>query len=254
MTATRPSAPGTQNSAYGTLRPLDLPFPPVSRLPSGPGDRVGVAALSGPVDPERLARGLEALRRLGFEPVPRRQPGSPRTASSPASDEERLAAFHELAADPDLARSSSPAAATACCASSRASTGTCSPRRPRAYVGYSDLTPFLLEVVRRLGLVAFHGPMVAGGPGAGPRPAEEEASLLGALGRPLSGRAAVRCRAAAAGGAAEGPLLGGCLSLLAATLGTPSLPDLEARILFWEDVNEPPLPHRPHVDPPPAVG
>ncbi|HYU32874.1 MAG TPA: LD-carboxypeptidase, partial [Thermoanaerobaculia bacterium] len=37
-----------------------------------------------------------------------------------------------------------------------------------------------------------------------------------------------------------GPLLGGCLSLLTATLGTPWFPDLEGAVVFWEDVNEPP--------------
>jgi muramoyltetrapeptide carboxypeptidase len=41
-------------------------------------------------------------------------------------------------------------------------------------------------------------------------------------------------------GGASGPLLGGCLSLLAATLGTPFFPDLEGSLVFWEDVNEPP--------------
>ena len=38
----------------------------------------------------------------------------------------------------------------------------------------------------------------------------------------------------------RGTLLGGCLSLLVATLGTPFAPDLEAGIVFWEDVGEPP--------------
>ena len=37
--------------------------------PVHPGDRVGVAALSGPVDPGRLATGLEALAAIGYQPV-----------------------------------------------------------------------------------------------------------------------------------------------------------------------------------------
>jgi muramoyltetrapeptide carboxypeptidase len=41
-------------------------------------------------------------------------------------------------------------------------------------------------------------------------------------------------------GAASGPLLGGCLSLLTATLGTAFFPDLAGAVLFWEEVNEPP--------------
>jgi muramoyltetrapeptide carboxypeptidase len=35
-------------------------------------------------------------------------------------------------------------------------------------------------------------------------------------------------------------LLGGCLSLLAATVGTPFFPDLAGAVMFWEEVNEPP--------------
>jgi muramoyltetrapeptide carboxypeptidase len=69
--------------------------------PVGPGDRVGVAALSGPVEPEKLAAGVESLRRLGFEPVLADNVLS-RRGFLAGGDEERLAAFHKLAADPDL--------------------------------------------------------------------------------------------------------------------------------------------------------
>jgi muramoyltetrapeptide carboxypeptidase len=110
-------------------------------------------------------------------------------------------------------------------------------RRPRVYMGYSDLTPFLLEVVRRLGLVAFHGPMVAADLARGMSP-EDEASFLAAL----AGRwpAELPLKGVLRPGEARGPLLGGCLSLLTATLGTPWAPDLAGAVVFWEDVNEPP--------------
>ena len=207
--------------------------------PVRPGARVGVAALSGAVDPERLRRGLAELERLGFEPVPARNlaavagTGKVRFAGG---DEERLAAFHELAADPDL-----PAILFA-----RGGHGLLRllpqidwqllARTPRAYVGYSDLTPFLLAVVQRLGVAAFHGPLVAAELARGLLPEEEE-SLLGALAgdypveHPLAG--------ALRDGAGEGPLLGGCLSLLVGTLGTPWAPDLAGAIVFLEDINEP---------------
>lgn len=203
--------------------------------PVEPGDRVGVVALSGPVDAERLDRGLDALRRLGFEPVPAANLGS-RSGLFAGDDAERLTAFHELAADPSIRA----------VLFARGGHGMLRvlPRidwnllasQPRAYVGYSDVVPFLLQVVHRLGLVAFHGPMVAADLARGLTPVEES-SLLGALaGRypahlPLAG--------ARGGAAVEGPLLGGCLSLLTATLGTPFAPHLEGALLFWEDVDEP---------------
>ena len=90
-------------------------------------------------------------------------------------------------------------------------------------------------------LAAFHGPLVAAELAAGLAPGEA-ASLLGAL--------AGRYPAALPFGAwlrpppppktaVAGPLLGGCLSLLAATIGTPFFPDLAGSVLFWEEINEP---------------
>jgi muramoyltetrapeptide carboxypeptidase len=206
--------------------------------PAGPGDRVGVAALSGAVDPARLEAGLAGLRALGFEPVPAANLRS-RDGLFAGGDAERLDAFHRLAADPDL-----PAIFFA-----RGGHGLLRVlpgldwdllrRRPRAYVGYSDLTPFLLEVVRRLGLVAFHGPMVAADLARG-LDAEEEGSLLAALaGRYPAVQPFSRWLREPAAATASAPLLGGCLSLLTATLGTPFAPDLEGALVFWEDVGEP---------------
>jgi muramoyltetrapeptide carboxypeptidase len=206
--------------------------------PAGPGDRVGVAALSGPVDPERLARGMAALERLGFVPVPADNLAS-RQGFFAGTDAERLAAFHRLAADPSLAAILFARGGHGMLRVLPEIDWDLLARRPRAYMGFSDLTPFLLGVVARLGLVAFHGPMVAADLARGLTEVEEE-SFLGALagrypaeqplGRPLR---TVSVDAA-------GPLLGGCLSLLAATLGTPFAADLTGSLLFWEDVGEPP--------------
>ncbi len=172
--------------------------------PAGPGDRVGVAALSGPVDPGRLEAGLEALRRLGFEPV-LADNLLMRHGLFAGSDADRLAAFHRLAADRDL-----PVILFA-----RGGHGVLRilpgvdwgllARRPRAYMGFSDLTPFLLAVVRRLGLVAFHGPMVAADLARGLSP-EDEASFLAALagGYP----AELPFTAVLRPGSAQGPLSG----------------------------------------------
>ncbi len=70
---------------------------------------------------------------------------------------------------------------------------------------------------------------------------DEEESLLGALaGRYPAEQPFARWLREPADGEVRGTLLGGCLSLLVATLGTPFAPDLEAGIVFWEDVGEPP--------------
>ncbi len=216
-------------------------LPRAARLPPpvGTGDRVGVAALSGPVDPERLERGLSALRGMGFEPVVAANALS-RHGLFAGGDAERLAGFHRLAADRDIAAIFFARGGHGVLRVLPGIDWELLGRRPRAYVGYSDLTPFLLGVVQRLGLVAFHGPMVAADLARG-LPAEDAASLLGALaGRyPVSQPLGPAVRLGGASGAPAGPLLGGCLSLLAATLGTPFFPALAGSLLFWEDVGEP---------------
>lgn len=175
--------------------------------PVAPGDRVGVAALSGPVDPDRLARGLAVLETLGFEPVP-----AANLASSHAlfagTDDERLDAFHRLAADPSIRAILFARGGHGLLRLLPRIDWRLLARHPRAYVGYSDVTPLLLAVVRRLGLVAFHGPMVA-------------ADLARGLGE------------------REERTLGGCLSLLTAVLGTPWEVPLAGAVLFWEDLGEP---------------
>ncbi len=214
------------------MEPSGISLPP----PVRPGDRIGVAALSGPIDPERLARGMDALERLGFEPVPAANLGA-RAGLFAGSDEERLDAFHHLAADPSIGA----------VVFARGGHGVTRllpeidwellARHPRAYVGYSDLTPFLLAVVARLGLVAFHGPMAAADLARGLSEREEQ-SFLGALAGdrwPAVLPVATWLRR----GRAEGPLLGGCLSLLVSLLGTPWAPGADGAILFWEDIGEP---------------
>jgi muramoyltetrapeptide carboxypeptidase len=207
--------------------------------PAGPGDRVGVAALSGPVDPERLEGGLAALRRLGFEPVVAGNVLS-RHGLFAGGDAERLAAFHRLAADPSLSAIFFARGGYGLMRVLPAIDWDLLRRHPKAYIGYSDLTPLLLEIARRVGLVAFHGPMVAADLARGLTP-DEEASLLGALaGRYPVESPFARWLKRPGGGEVRGTLLGGCLSLLTATLGTPFAPDLDGGIVFWEDVNEPP--------------
>lgn len=200
-----------------------------------PGDRVGVAALSGPVDPERLAAGLAALEALGFEPRPARNLLARHRELFAGEDAERLAAFHELAADPSLKAIFFTRGGWGLQRLLPAIDWQLLRAFPRAYIGYSDLTPLLLGLVERCGLISFYGPMVGADLARG-LDAGELSSLLGALGEepelsfPLTG---------AEGGEAEGLLLGGCLSLLASTAGTPWAARLAGSLLFLEDVAEP---------------
>ncbi len=208
--------------------------------PVRPGDRIGVAALSGKVDPVRLDAGREALAAYGYEPVQAANLRS-RCGLFAGSDEERLDAFHQLAADGSLSAIVFARGGSGVLRVLPGIDWQLLERWPRAYVGYSDLTPFLLQVVARLRLVAFHGPMVAADFARGLTGAELE-SFTSVLGGEFPATLPVSVDAGdepTGEGVACGRLLGGCLSMLAATLGTPYAPDLEGAILFLEDVGEP---------------
>lgn len=112
-------------------------------------------------------------------------------------------------------------------------------RQPKALVGFSDITVLHLAL-QRAGVVSFWGPM----PCSGLWSAFSARGVVRALmsrdpvGRvPTSGRSRPK---ALRRGVATGPLTGGTLSLLAASLGTPYEVETRGRIVFLEDVGEEP--------------
>lgn len=117
-------------------------------------------------------------------------------------------------------------------------------RNPKIIVGCSDITSLLLAINAAAGLIVFHGPMVAGELAAGTsapslawlRRALFEAAPLGPVIMPSDMPPPVTIRT----GCAAGTLIGGNLSLVVASLGTPFEPDTDGRILFLEEVGEAP--------------
>lgn len=215
--------PTTEQAARAATTPVALT----------PGARVGVAALSGVVDPERLERGLATLRELEFEPVVGANLEC-QQHSMAGSDDERLAAFHELLADDSLAAIWFARGGYGLTRILPRIDFDLLARVPRWFIGYSDLTPLLLEIDRRTGWITLHAPMVAADLAEG-LDDDERAALLAALaGEPV----ALPGRRSSGELPVEGAVRGGCLSMLAAAAGTPYQPRL-SEILFLEDVDEP---------------
>lgn len=205
----------------------------------GPGARVALVAPAGPLAEGAVERAAERVRAWGWEPrVGRFAAG--RHGFLAGTDAERLADLNEaLRAD---------AADAIWCLRGGYGTMRLLPHvewqglreRPRPLIGFSDNTALHLAV-QRLGIVSFHGPHPATARMSG----FSERVLRGVLGdaRP-AGRlpfpADVPPRAETlTGGVAEGPLVGGNLALLTATLGTPYAVRARGAILFFEDVGEP---------------
>ena len=197
-----------------------------------PGATIGVAAISGPVDEDRLRRGVAGLERRGYRVVLASNAVS-RHLFLAGSDEERAAGYRELLARPDVdaiifARGGYGASRVL-----RHLRAEEVAARPRIHLGGSDLTTLFAYLGTHARLVTFYGPMVAVGM-ADDEESDWERVLTGAA--PDAHR--FEPGDVLAGGSGEGPLLGGCLSLLASLSGTPEAPDLSGAVLFWEDVGE----------------
>jgi muramoyltetrapeptide carboxypeptidase len=114
-------------------------------------------------------------------------------------------------------------------------------RARKPIVGYSDLTSLLVFVTQRCGLVAFHGPTVAGRLSGGTA-AYHPDSLLRLLTEPeAAGAFRPESLGVLRAGEAAGPLFGGTITQLCASLGTPfAFAPPKGSVLFLEDVNERP--------------
>jgi muramoyltetrapeptide carboxypeptidase len=115
---------------------------------------------------------------------------------------------------------------------------------PKIFVGYSDITGFHAAFHREASLVTFHGPLVAHEIGRD----FTDYTRLHVLKTLMSTDVPVLIENESdsppaltiTSGVAEGPIVGGNLSLLANLMGTPYEPDFTGAIVFLEDVGEAP--------------
>jgi muramoyltetrapeptide carboxypeptidase len=188
------------------------------------------------VEPSRLAAGVLGLEALGLR-VRVGDAALERSAFTAGRLDRRLGDLTALLADPEVKG--------IVCARGGAGAAWLLPHLdasglpPKVFVGYSDVT-FLHLLFNQARVVSFHGPMAAHEfAGDGLEEASFRAAVMGEGPRYAS---APDDLLPLRGGEAEGRLLGGCLSILAAAAGTPWAfrPDPEGTVLFLEDVYERP--------------
>jgi muramoyltetrapeptide carboxypeptidase len=199
-----------------------------------PGDKVGIVAPASNVKRELLEAGCEGLRRAGYEPF--YLPSIfDRDLYFAGSVERRARELEEMFERDDIR-------AIICARGGYGSNylplaldPTKIATHPKILVGYSDITTLLCCMADAANFVTFHGPMAAkdfaqadgvdlpswqnalGG-------AEEWEIAEGSGARPLLP------------GEAKGILYGGCLSMLAASLGTEHEIETAGTILLMEDI------------------
>ncbi|MEI6669223.1 MAG: LD-carboxypeptidase [Acidobacteriota bacterium] len=206
----------------------------------GSGDRVAIVAPASPFSREEFDQGLVELQALGFEPVYRNSVFD-RDDYVAGSAETRARAFVEAWTDPTVhavmaARGGYGSAQILPFLSKDVLRST-----PKLLIGYSDITALLGFVTTRCGIVSLHGPTLTGRFARGEQ-GYDRGTLLRAMGvsEPLGTVDATGLETLRAG-EAEGLLVGGNLTELASSMGTPyAFNPPKGCVLFLEDVNERP--------------
>jgi muramoyltetrapeptide carboxypeptidase len=204
------------------------------------GDRVAIVAPASPFARDEFEAGVSELRQLGYEPV---------YSDDVFRRTEYLAGPAQVRAADFLAAWTDPSIAAVVAA--RGGYGSVHQlplfdagvirRHGKIFVGYSDNTSLLTWFNQTCGLVAFHGPMVEGRFARGADGYDRD-SFLRCLTRAepagdLTGDGVDVLK----GGEARGLLVGGTLTQLVASLGTPFAFDPEPGcVLFLDDVAERP--------------
>lgn len=206
-----------------------------------PGDRLAVLCVSGPVDAEPLAAGLDALRFAGLDPVTypsTRDPGTMRPYLA-GDDAMRAGDLRAALTDPGIAgilfaRGGYGAQRTLEAMDWDGLAGL----PPKVLAGYSDVTAVLEAVAVRFGWASLFSPMAAYRHDTAHY---SFGSLLRTLMRPDQATVIRYPEAVTVvPGAARGVTVGGTLSLLVSSLGTATSRPARGGILLLEDVGEQP--------------
>jgi muramoyltetrapeptide carboxypeptidase len=204
-----------------------------------PGDTVGIIAPASDFKRTELEAGCSVLRALGYKPIYFNSIFD-RDLYFAGSPERRARELEEMFVREDVR--------AILCARGGYGTNYLLPElappkiipNHKVFVGYSDITTLLTHFCDRAGFVTFHGPMVAKdfAHSDGVDLPSWHAAMSGTSEWEIGDDSGIE---PLMDGSAEGILYGGCLSLLAASLGTPQEICTRETILFLEDVNTKPF-------------
>ena len=212
-----------------------------------PGDSVAIIAPASGVSPETWDRAIKNIESLGFKPVVGKYARGRLTFLS-GTDKERLHDLHWAFGDPKIK--------AVWCVRGGGGAPRLLPdidyalikKNPKILIGFSDITALHVAIHQNCGLVTFHGPVAS---------SEYSDYTKTHVMNVLTGTASPYKISVSEfnktkespffrtqtlnKGKARGRLIGGNLSLLAAVAGTKyALGDIKDKILFIEEVNEPP--------------
>ena len=216
--------------------PALLRKPPALR----PGDRIAIVAPASPFAREEFDAGVHELRQLGFDPV---------YTDAVFARDDYLAGGAELRARDLMQAWSDPEVRGIIAARGGYGSVQLLPLldtgvvrgQPKVFVGYSDNTSVLIWLMQACGVVSFHGPMIEGRFARGAAGYDRDSFLRSVSQAVPFGEIHDDRLETMRPGEARGLLVGGTLTQLVASLGTPYAFDPPAgSILFIDDVAERP--------------
>jgi muramoyltetrapeptide carboxypeptidase len=201
-----------------------------------PGDQVVVLSLASPVEKARLQKGSDELAALGYRPQIDWPTALARESFFAGPKACRAAALRQALGVPETraifcSRGGYGSGYLIECFSEEA------PAKPKILLGASDITSLQIFVWQKFRWVTFYGPMVATNfdCGAEAEHGYDRRSLLTALTETKQGWEIELEGESLVPGKSEGIVLGGCLTLVESTLGTPWELDTSGAILVLED-------------------
>lgn len=211
------------------------------------GSRIAVIAPSSPAPEDRLEKGLDIIRGMGFEPVV----GKSCTVRSPKrgylaadSDSLKVGDIHWAFSDDSIDGIICMRGGSGAGRLIRSLDAGLIASNPKPFVGYSDITILHSYIMRNCGFATFHGPMITTD-NIEDRDSPTRKSFLRVLTDPeplgsfeeICENGRLDCLSP---GRAEGELVGGNLCVLCTTLGTCAEVDTEGKIVLLEDIDEEP--------------
>jgi muramoyltetrapeptide carboxypeptidase len=198
------------------------------------GSRIAAIAPASPAREDRIAAGKRELERLGFSIAPQRamNPQGYFAGSAQERRSEFLDALNNPSVDALVATRGGYGSSYLL---EEALPSSLSPVKP--LIGFSDLTTLQIYLWQKHRWPTFYGPMLAAGLDGGADAANgyDSPSFRNALMSTDYGWQALLFGETLQSGSAEGILLGGAMTLLEATLGTPWELDTTGSILLLED-------------------
>lgn len=198
-----------------------------------PGDTVGIMAPSSRTDRAKVDEAVKTLESMGFKVKVHAQTHLTHFSSA-GTTADKVSAFEELWADPDIKAIMSARGGNETAEMLSTLDYTKIAATPKIIIGFSDITALLLAINKHTDIVTFHGPMLISLKGM-------DQGHLSQCFRLLSGHEKnidLKGSQILQPGTAQGRLIGGNLSVLCSLMGTPHQPDFKDALLFLEDIGD----------------